>query len=433
MVVEVGLALFVFDVFEGGCLDVDLEVPALVVAEGNPVEAHFPAVEVAVDVDGGVGHAVVDEVVAGGDGYAPVGCEAEAAGEAEGLDDVVLEVILCGIVFADVAEGVVGREIPGEGEVGVGAHEECGVVVVGRLHDGGDNLFASGFLTCMATEVAFEGVVVDVEGDLGAPCRVIQLEEPVLGVPEESVVLAPEAVDLIGAEGAGVVEDDVFEEGGAATDGEVGPTEGVAGEVVAHGEVEAFEEGDFAGAGDGVLVVAHLDFEIVAYVEAQLARLAVGRTSIEALLEDGVTVDVAGVVGIGTPIAETLAAEIGTEVERDRGVDYVAQGTERTVTEVEHAVDAGREGGAKADIAVGTECPDGVDSGDGGSGIVAFADSRPVPALIVGERVGPVEIFEKLDGTAEGNGVLDAVLHAVEGALSEEVGILCGDVVVGRE
>lgn len=54
MVVEVGLALFVFDIFEGVGLDVDLEVPALVVAEGDPVETHLPAVKVAVDVDGGV-------------------------------------------------------------------------------------------------------------------------------------------------------------------------------------------------------------------------------------------------------------------------------------------------------------------------------------------------------------------------------------------
>ena len=106
MIVEVGLAFFVFDVFEAVGLDVDLEVPAFVVAEGYPVEAHFPAVEVAVDVDGGVGHAFVDKVVAGGDGDAPVGGEVDVAGDAEGLDDVVFEVVLCGYVAADVAEGV---------------------------------------------------------------------------------------------------------------------------------------------------------------------------------------------------------------------------------------------------------------------------------------------------------------------------------------
>ena len=72
MVVLVGALFLVFDVFEAAGFDVDLEVPAFVVAEGHPVEAHFPAVEVAVDVDGGVGEAFVDEVVAGGDGHAPV-------------------------------------------------------------------------------------------------------------------------------------------------------------------------------------------------------------------------------------------------------------------------------------------------------------------------------------------------------------------------
>lgn len=77
MVVLVGLLFGVFYVFEAAGLDVDLEVPAFVEAEGDPVEAHFPAVKVAVDVDGGVGEAFVDEVVAGGEGDAPVGSEFE--------------------------------------------------------------------------------------------------------------------------------------------------------------------------------------------------------------------------------------------------------------------------------------------------------------------------------------------------------------------
>ena len=51
MVVLIGLLLGVFDILEAAGLDVDLEIPAFVVAEGDPVEAHLPAMEVAVDVE----------------------------------------------------------------------------------------------------------------------------------------------------------------------------------------------------------------------------------------------------------------------------------------------------------------------------------------------------------------------------------------------
>ena len=131
MVVLVGLLFLVFDVFEAAGFDVDYEVPAFVVSEGNPVEAHLPAVEVAVDVDGGVGDAFFDKVVAGGDGDAPVLGNVGVGGDAKGLDDVFFEVVLSGNVGAYVAEGVVEGEVPGHGEVGVGAHEQCGVVVIG--------------------------------------------------------------------------------------------------------------------------------------------------------------------------------------------------------------------------------------------------------------------------------------------------------------
>ena len=55
------------------------------------------------------------------------------------------------------------------------------------------------------------------------------MEELALLLPDELVVLAPCTVDIVGAKGAGVVEDHVFEERGAAGNGEVGPTEGVFG------------------------------------------------------------------------------------------------------------------------------------------------------------------------------------------------------------
>ena len=73
------LAFLVLHVVEGGGLDVDLEEPAAVVAEGHPGEAHLPAVEVAVDVDGGVGPTLIDEVVACGGGDTPVLGEADVA------------------------------------------------------------------------------------------------------------------------------------------------------------------------------------------------------------------------------------------------------------------------------------------------------------------------------------------------------------------
>ena len=142
MVVLVGLLFLVFDVFEAAGFDVDDEVPAFVVSKGNPVEAHFPAVEVAVDVDGGVGEAFFDEVVAGGDGDAPVGCEVGVGGDGEGLDDVVFVVVLGGDIGVDVAEGVVEGDVPGHGEIGIGADEQSGVVVVGGLHDGSHDLLA---------------------------------------------------------------------------------------------------------------------------------------------------------------------------------------------------------------------------------------------------------------------------------------------------
>ena len=56
-----------------------------------------------------------------------------------------------------------------------------------------------------------------------------------------------------------------------------------------------------------------------------------------------------------------------------------------------------------------------------------------MPAFVVAGRVGPVEVFEYFDGKAQGDGVVDAVLHAGEGSQFEEVGVLGGDVVVGRE
>ena len=73
--------------------------------------------------------------------------------------------------------------------------------------------------------LGFESVVVDAVGYLCAPGRVVFLEDFFLSgcVPDELVVFAAFVVDVVGAEGAGVVEHEVFEQGGTAGDGKVGP------------------------------------------------------------------------------------------------------------------------------------------------------------------------------------------------------------------
>lgn len=259
------------------------------------------------------------------------------------------------------------------------------------------------------------------------------MQQPFLRIPHELVVLAAGTVDDVRAERSGIVEDEVFEEGGAARDGKVGPLKRVFGQVVTGGEVETFEEGDFLGSVDGVFRGGHFHFQVVAEVEAQLSRPPVGRTSVEALLEDGVSVDIAGVVGVGLPVAQPLAAEIRVVVKRHGGVDDMAQRLDGTSLEVEDAVDAGGEGGGEAGLAVGAESAQGVDSHCVGDAVVAFPDGGPVPPLVVVDRVGPAEILEHLDAAAEGDGMLHAIPHAVERLLFEKVGILCRDVVVGSK
>lgn len=281
--------------------------------------------------------------------------------------------------------------------------------------------------------VVAEGFVVEAVGYLSTPCGAVFLEEFMVGFPDELVMFAPFFVDEVGAEGAGIVENKVFEEGGAAGDGEVGPAEGVAGKVVAHAEVEVFKQGYFADAGDGVFGVGDFHLEVVANVEVEASGLSVGGAAVEALLEDGVAVDVAGVVGVGLPPAEGGVAEVGVVVEGDGGVDNVADGFDGTVFEIEHAVDAGGEGGVEADFAVGPETADGVDSKGVGDGVESFAYGCPVPPFAEVGGVGPIEEFEHFEGETEWHGVLYAVLHAVEGGEFEEVGVLCGYVVVGGE
>ena len=252
-------------------------------------------------------------------------------------------------------------------------------------------------------------------------------------VPEEFVVEVAEGVDDVGREGTAVVEHQGAEEGGAATDGEGREVEGVFGEVVGHAEGEVLDEGYLLHFGGGVEGILPFDFQVVAYGGAQGAAAAVGRAAIEAVLEDGVAVDVACGVGVLLPPAEALAAEVGVVGEGEGGVDDVADGLQRAALELEHAVDTGGERRRDVEVAVGTEALDSVGGDQARGVVVALLNGAPVPPLVEGHAVGPVEEVEDLEGGGEGDGVGDAVLHAVEGGVGEEVGVLGGDVVLGVE
>ena len=84
------------------------------------------------------------------------------------------------------------------------------------------------------------------------------MEKLILHLPYKLVVLASGTIDIVRTERTRVVEHQVFEQGGAARDREIGPAERVLGKVVAGIEVEALEQGDLLGAGDSVLAADHL-------------------------------------------------------------------------------------------------------------------------------------------------------------------------------
>ena len=83
LIISIILLFLILQVLQGLRFHVDGEVPALVAADGNPVEAHLPAVQIAVDADVGVSDIVVDEVPTGGEGDLPFGGDIDVAIEAE--------------------------------------------------------------------------------------------------------------------------------------------------------------------------------------------------------------------------------------------------------------------------------------------------------------------------------------------------------------
>jgi len=85
LIITIILLLLILQILQRLSLHVDGEVPALVTANRNPVEAHLPAVQVAVDADVGIGDVVVDEVPTGREGEFPLGRDADVAVEADGV------------------------------------------------------------------------------------------------------------------------------------------------------------------------------------------------------------------------------------------------------------------------------------------------------------------------------------------------------------
>ena len=110
-----------------------VEVPAAVVAKGNPIESHLPAMKVAVDVDRGVGKTVIDKIISRRESEFPLVGKTEVTAEAKSLYRLALEIVFGRHIGADVAECVVKRQIPRHAEVGIGTDEGKRVVVDGCL------------------------------------------------------------------------------------------------------------------------------------------------------------------------------------------------------------------------------------------------------------------------------------------------------------
>src|SRR5450759_2677656 len=74
-----------FQVLQDRCLDIDREAPALLRPFRDPSEPHFPAMEVAVEVDRGEGKLSVGKIPAGTQCDLPFRCDVQLPIEAQGL------------------------------------------------------------------------------------------------------------------------------------------------------------------------------------------------------------------------------------------------------------------------------------------------------------------------------------------------------------
>ena len=79
------LLLLILQVLQRLGFHIDGEIPALVAADRNPVEAHLPAVEVAVNTEVCIGKLVVDKVPTCREGHLPLGCDANITVETNGM------------------------------------------------------------------------------------------------------------------------------------------------------------------------------------------------------------------------------------------------------------------------------------------------------------------------------------------------------------
>ena len=85
LIIAIILLLRILQVLQGLGLHVDGEVPALVAADRNPIEAHLPAVQVAVNTEVGVGKFVVDEIPTRREGHFPLGRDADITVKSDGV------------------------------------------------------------------------------------------------------------------------------------------------------------------------------------------------------------------------------------------------------------------------------------------------------------------------------------------------------------
>ena len=72
LVVLIAVSLVVLEVLQHIGFHVDGEIPTFVVSKRYPAEMHLPAVQVAVYVDGSVGHGFALEIVSRGEADFPV-------------------------------------------------------------------------------------------------------------------------------------------------------------------------------------------------------------------------------------------------------------------------------------------------------------------------------------------------------------------------
>ncbi len=118
IVIQIALALFVFEALEDAALDADVEIPLGAVAEGYPVEAHFPAMQVAAEGNGRYGKLLGLDVEARTEVNRELIGEPYVSRQGDCLNQIVLQLVaLPRAGRDDIVEVVADIEVPGHLEV----------------------------------------------------------------------------------------------------------------------------------------------------------------------------------------------------------------------------------------------------------------------------------------------------------------------------